>query len=69
VMAEMMEAEVTEVAGVKGRHDPDRTHTRHGGENGSVTLGGRRPAGPPSEGAHRRRERARGHPRVVRDVR
>jgi transposase-like protein len=42
VMAEMMEAEVTEVAGVKGRHDPDRTHTRHGGENGSVTLGGRR---------------------------
>ena len=42
VMAEMMEAEVTEVAGIKGRHDPGRTHTRHGTEHGSVTLGGRR---------------------------
>jgi len=42
VMAEMMQAEVTEVAGVKGRHDPTRTATRHGTEPGSVTLGGRR---------------------------
>ncbi|HEX9765952.1 MAG TPA: IS256 family transposase [Nitriliruptorales bacterium] len=42
VMAEMMQAEVTELAGVKGRHDPDRSHTRHGTEGGSVTLGGRR---------------------------
>jgi putative transposase len=42
VMAEMMQAEVTELAGVKGRHNPDRSHTRHGTEQGSVTLGGRR---------------------------
>jgi putative transposase len=42
VMAEMMEAEVTALADVKGRHNPERTHTRHGTERGSVTLGGRR---------------------------
>jgi len=42
VMAEMMEAEVTEIAGPKGRHAPDRTASRHGTERGSVTLGGRR---------------------------
>ena len=38
----MMEVEVTELAGPKGRHDPDRTANRHGTEAGSVTLGGRR---------------------------
>src|SRR5918996_6195884 len=42
VMAELMEAEVTEIAGPKGKHDPDRGATRHGTEPGSVTLGGRR---------------------------
>ncbi|MBS4010099.1 MAG: IS256 family transposase [Roseovarius sp.] len=42
VMAEMMEAEVVNLAGPKGRHDAGRTHTRHGTEHGSVTLGGRR---------------------------
>lgn len=42
VMAEMMQAEVTEIAGPKGRHNPDRSHTRHGTEHGTVTLGGRR---------------------------
>jgi putative transposase len=42
VMHELMAAEVEEVVGPKGRHDPDRTATRHGTENGSVTLGGRR---------------------------
>ena len=42
VMAEMMQAEVTEIAGPKGRHNPERTHTRHGTEDGTVTLGGRR---------------------------
>ncbi len=42
VMGEMMEAEVTDIAGPKGRHDADRTHNRHGTEHGSVTLGGRR---------------------------
>jgi putative transposase len=29
-------------AGRRARHDPDRTATRHGTEQGSVTLGGRR---------------------------
>jgi len=42
VMQVMFEAEVTAVAGVKGRHDPVRTAVRHGTEKGSVTLGGRR---------------------------
>ncbi|CAN5881941.1 IS256-like element ISRba9 family transposase [soil metagenome] len=42
VMAELMEAEVTDLAGRKGRHDRARRHTRHGTESGSVTLGGRR---------------------------
>ena len=42
VMQAMFEAEVTAVAGVKGRHDPARAAVRHGTEKGSVTLGGRR---------------------------
>lgn len=41
-MQEIMAAEVAEVCGPKGRHDPDRAANRHGTENGSVTLGGRR---------------------------
>ncbi|CAN5356841.1 MAG: transposase [Acidimicrobiia bacterium] len=42
LMAELMAAEVTDLAGPKGRHDPNRAATRHGGEAGTVTLGGRR---------------------------
>lgn len=42
VMQAMFEAEVTAVAGAKGKHDPARTAVRHGTERGSVTLGGRR---------------------------
>jgi transposase-like protein len=42
VMRVMMEESVTELAGPKGRHDPNRVAGRHGHENGSVTLGGRR---------------------------
>jgi len=42
VMAELMEAEVTDLAGARGRHDARRSRTRHGREDGSVTLGGRR---------------------------
>jgi putative transposase len=42
VMQVLMEADVTAVAGPKGRHDPGRTAVRHGHERGSVTLGGRR---------------------------
>jgi putative transposase len=42
VMAQLMEADVAAVCGPRGKHDPDRTATRHGTEAGSVTLGGRR---------------------------
>ncbi len=42
VMSAMMEADVTMLAGVKGKHDSDRAAVRHGHEHGSVTLGGRR---------------------------
>src|SRR5688500_4556424 len=41
-MAALMEEDVTAVCGPKGRHDTDRTATRHGHGRGSVTLGGRR---------------------------
>ena len=37
-----MEAEVCEIVGPKGTHNPDRTAKRHGHERGSMTLGGRR---------------------------
>ena len=39
-----MEESVTALAGPKGKHDPDRAAVRHGHEQGSVTLGGRRVA-------------------------
>jgi len=42
VLHELMEAEIDEVVGPKGRHDPDRTAVRHGHDRGEVTLGGRR---------------------------
>src|SRR4051812_47772088 len=42
VLYEIMEAEVDEVVGPKGRHDRDRVAVRHGHESGEVTLGGRR---------------------------
>jgi putative transposase len=44
VLAELMEEEVDEVVGPKGRHDAERTAVRHGCEAGGVTLGGRRVA-------------------------
>jgi putative transposase len=44
VMAELMEEEVTEVVGPKGKHDPERSAVRHGHDSGEVTLGGRRVA-------------------------
>jgi putative transposase len=44
VVHELMELEVTEVVGPKGRHDPERAAKRHGHEDGSMTLGGRRVA-------------------------
>jgi transposase-like protein len=42
VMQALMDADVTALAGPKGRHDQGRTAVRHGRESGSVTLGGRR---------------------------
>jgi putative transposase len=42
VMAALMEADVSALAGPKGKHDEARTAVRHGHERGSVTLGGRR---------------------------
>jgi putative transposase len=42
VLHEIMEAEVCEVVGPKGKHNPERAAVRHGHEDGSVTLGGRR---------------------------
>jgi putative transposase len=42
VLHELMEAEVEEVVGLKGRHDAERVAVRHGHEGGEVTLGGRR---------------------------
>src|SRR5207244_870464 len=44
VLAELLEEEVVEVVGVKGKHDPTRTAVRHGHDAGEVTLGGRRVA-------------------------
>jgi len=42
VVHELMELEVDEVVGSKGKHNPDRAAVRHGHEDGSMTLGGRR---------------------------
>jgi len=44
VLHELVETEVDEVVGPKGRHNPDRTAVRHGHDAGEVTLGGRRVA-------------------------
>jgi putative transposase len=41
-MYAMMDADVTALAGPRGKHDPDRAVVRHGHEDGSVSLGGRR---------------------------
>jgi transposase-like protein len=42
VLHELLELEVEELVGPKGKHNPDRVAVRHGHENGEVTLGGRR---------------------------
>jgi putative transposase len=42
VLAAMMEADVTAACGPKGRHNAERSATRHGHGAGSVSLGGRR---------------------------
>jgi putative transposase len=42
VLQAMLDEDVTRLVGAKGRHNPQRTAVRHGGEPGQVTLGGRR---------------------------
>src|SRR3954447_11243086 len=42
VVHELMELEIDEVVGPKGKHDADRAAVRHGHQDGSMTLGGRR---------------------------
>ena len=42
VMQTLMDADVTALAGPKGKHDRGRIAVRHGREHGSVSLGGRR---------------------------
>jgi transposase-like protein len=42
VLTELMEEEVDDVVGPKGKHNAARTAVRHGHEHGEVTLGGRR---------------------------
>jgi putative transposase len=42
VLQAMLAEDVTRLVGPKGRHLPERTAVRHGGEPGQVTLGGRR---------------------------
>src|SRR3989442_12507906 len=44
VLAKLMDEEVIEVVGAKGKHDPTRVAVRHGHESGQVRLGGRRAA-------------------------
>jgi len=42
VMDALLEESVTALCGPKGRHDPNREAVRHGHEDGSVALGGRK---------------------------
>src|SRR5437763_2906335 len=42
VLSEMLEEEVDDVVGPKGKWNRDRTAVRHGHDDGEVTLGGRR---------------------------
>ena len=41
VFDELLQSEVSEVAGPKGRHNPDRQAVRHGSERAKVPMGGR----------------------------
>ena len=42
VLSELLEEEVEQIVGPRGKWNPDRTAVRHGHEDGEVTLGGRR---------------------------
>ena len=50
VMQTMFEAEITAAAGLKGKHNPERTAVRHGSEKGSVTPGWSSGRGHPASG-------------------
>ena len=41
VFDELLQTEVTDIAGPKGRHNPDRQAVRHGNEPAKVPMGGR----------------------------
>jgi hypothetical protein len=58
VLAELMEQEVDDVVGPKGKWNDEREAVRHGNEDGEVTLGGRRVA-------VKRQRRWRGRGRAV----
>ena len=42
VLSSMMEEEVDDIVGPRGKHNPERVAVRHGHDYGEVTLGGRR---------------------------
>ena len=42
VMNELLEEELVALVGPKGKHDPERTASRHGSRRGQVMLGGRK---------------------------
>ncbi len=42
VMDELIEEELVRLCGPKGKHDPERTASRHGGRSAKVVLGGRK---------------------------
>ena len=42
VLHDLLELEVEQLVGPRGKHNPDRVAVRHGHEDGEVTLGGRR---------------------------
>jgi hypothetical protein len=71
VLHELMEAEVCEVVGPKGKHDADRSAVRHGHDHGEVTLGGRRVpvdrprAAPPTESTRSSWAATRSSPRAT----
>jgi putative transposase len=68
VVHELLELEVDEVVGPRAKHNPDRVAKRHGHEDGSMTLGGRRVpvSRPPSAHGRRPARAARSDVRVRR---
>ena len=57
VMQQLMEADVAAACGPRGRHDPDRTATRHGTEARLGHPGWSAGAGHPAAGPRQRRLR------------